>query len=63
MDDHLPHLPNFVVEQADCLIRMMDMCEGLDYNLGQAWYCKMEFNKTRQDHTHEARKAKHGKKF
>ena len=63
MDEHLPHLPNFVVEQADCLIRMMDTCEGLGYNLAQAWYCKMGYNAVRVDHTHEHRKTEHGKKF
>ena len=63
MDEHLPHIPNFVVEQADCLIRMMDLCEGLGYDLAQAWYAKMQYNAVRLDHTHEHRKGEHGKKY
>jgi hypothetical protein len=33
------------------------------YDLGGAFEDKMEFNRTRSDHTHEARRAEGGKKF
>lgn len=37
----------FVIELADCVIRIMDCCEALGINLGEAIIRKMEYNETR----------------
>ena len=37
----------FVVELADCVIRIMDLCEHLGLDLEQALELKAEYNKTR----------------
>ncbi len=38
-------------------------CGKFGYDIWGAYHQKMEFNQTRADHTHEARKAANGKKF
>ena len=63
MDDHLPHRRAAEVEFADALIRIFDYCGAFQYDLEGAFREKMEYNKTRQDHTKEARLSKHGKRF
>lgn len=63
MDDKLPHRSMLEVELADTVIRIMDMCGGLGLDLGGAIREKLEFNKTRKDHTIEHRKSTNGKKF
>jgi hypothetical protein len=63
IDEHLPSRPNFEVELADAVIRLMDMAEGLGYDLAGAWRDKMEYNATRKDHTLAVRKAPGGKKY
>lgn len=63
MDDKLPHRKMAEVELADALIRILDYSAGFGYDLEGAFQEKMEYNRTRKDHTHEARKAANGKKF
>lgn len=63
MDDKLPHRTMVEVEFADILIRMLDFAGGLDIDLAGAFLEKMEYNRTRADHTHEARKAPGGKAY
>jgi NTP pyrophosphatase (non-canonical NTP hydrolase) len=62
-DDKLPHREMFEVELADAIIRIMDMAGGMDLDLAGAWRDKMEFNMTREDHTHAARLAPGGKAY
>ena len=63
MDDKLPHRRAAEVELADAIIRILDYAGGFGYDLQGAFEEKMIFNKTREDHTNEARKGKNGKKF
>lgn len=63
MDDKLPHRRMAEVELADALIRILDYAGGFGYDLQGAVDEKMEYNKTRQDHSHEARRGENGKKF
>lgn len=62
MDDKLPHRPMAEVELADVVIRILDYCGGFGYDLAGAMQEKLEFNKTREDHSIAARKAEGGKK-
>lgn len=62
-DDKLPHRSMLEVELADAVIRIMDMAAGLDLDLGGALVEKLEYNKSRADHTYAARKENNGKKF
>lgn len=63
MDDKLPHRKMFEVELADCVIRIFDMCAGLNLDLEGAFWEKVAYNKTRVDHSIEGRKAAGGKKY
>jgi NTP pyrophosphatase (non-canonical NTP hydrolase) len=63
MDDKLPHRKQEEVEAADILIRLLDYCGYRNLDLGGAVIEKLAYNKTRQDHTNEARRAADGKKF
>jgi hypothetical protein len=63
MDDHLPHRPMAEVEMADAVIRIADYCGRWGYDLGGAIMEKLEYNKTRADHSIESRLADSGKKF
>jgi len=63
MDDKLPHRRMAEVELADAIIRILDYCGGFGYDLQGAFEDKMAYNATRQDHTHEARRTKGGKKW
>lgn len=62
-DDKLPHRRMIEVELADALIRIFDLAGGLGLDLGGAYNEKMLYNRTRKDHTLEARRAEHGKKY
>lgn len=62
-DDKLPHRPMLEVELADAIIRIFDIAAGFNLDLGGAYVEKMAFNATRADHSLEARKGAHGKKF
>lgn len=63
MDDKLPHRRMAEVELADALIRIFDYAEGFGYDIGGAFVEKMEYNRTRADHTHAERLKVNGKKF
>ena len=62
-DDKLPHRKMIEVELVDAVIRIFDIAEGLKMDLGGAFIEKMEYNRTRHDHTNEARLAPGGKKY
>lgn len=62
-DDKLPHRPGLEVEIADCIIRLMDLSGALRLDVAGAFVEKMEFNRTRADHTHEARLQPGGKRY
>ena len=63
MDDKLPHRKMETVEFADLFIRLMDYVGEFCPDFGEAVVEKREFNRTRKDHTPEARLAEGGKKF
>lgn len=63
MDDKLPHLPMFLVEAADIVIRINDVCGAMNLDLASAIIEKLEFNKTRPDHKPENRAKEGGKSF
>lgn len=62
MDDHLPDRKGVEVELADAIIRIADLAEYLDCDLGGAVLAKMEYNKSRADHKPENRRN-NGKAF
>lgn len=63
MDDKLPHRSMIEVELADCIIRVLDLAEGLNLNIGAALVEKCVFNLTRADHSVEERLKENGKKY
>jgi NTP pyrophosphatase (non-canonical NTP hydrolase) len=63
MDTHLPHRKMAEVELADVLIRVFDYAGAFGYDLSGAVTEKLAYNKTRKDHTKEARLGANGKKF
>ena len=62
-DDKLVQYRMLDVELADCLIRILDLCAGLNINIGEVFESKMDFNRTREDHKIENRKKEGGKKY
>ena len=62
-DDHLPHRDGLTVELADNIIRVFDMAGGLKLDLAGAIVEKLAYNRTRYDHSHEARLKEGCKKF
>ncbi len=62
-DTHLPDYKMEAVELADALIRILDYAEGFNYSLAPIIMQKLMFNRTRADHTREARAQLEGKKF
>jgi NTP pyrophosphatase (non-canonical NTP hydrolase) len=62
-DDKLPHRKMAEVELADCVIRILDICEGLGYDLEGAYREKMAFNAQREDHKREHRLQPGGKAY
>lgn len=46
-DHHLPQYSNFLVEEADCVVRIFDTCGKRSLPLGQALVDKVVFNLTR----------------
>lgn len=63
MDDKLPHRSMVEVEMADLIIRVLDYAGGRGLDLAGAIAEKLEFNRTRHDHTHEGRKEQGGKAY
>lgn len=62
-DDHLPHRRGVEVELADLFIRVMDYAGEYGLDLDGAIAEKRAYNRTRKDHTREARLAPNGKKW
>lgn len=62
-DSHLPQFTSEEVECADVLIRLFDYAGWRRLRLGEAFWAKLEYNRTRADHTDEARRAVGGKKI
>lgn len=62
-DDKLPHRKMAEVELADAVIRIGDLCGKLGFDLGGAIAEKMEYNRTRIDHSAAHRLSENGKKF
>lgn len=60
-DSHLTHRPAEEVELADLLIRVFDYAGAMNMDLAGAIVEKIEYNKTRPDHTRDARAAEGGK--
>ena len=54
-DDHLPQYPMWQVELADCIIRILDLCGGMQVPIGQIVDEKLAYNASRE--------YMHGKKF
>jgi NTP pyrophosphatase (non-canonical NTP hydrolase) len=63
MDDKLPHRKMIEVELADAVIRIADLCGGLDLDLGGAIKEKLAYNQNREDHKKENRVKEGGKAF
>lgn len=63
MDDKLPHRPGLEVELVDCIIRILDLAGAYSMDIEGAFIDKMEFNRVREDHTHEARQKAGGKAY
>jgi len=47
LDHHCPEFSNFIIEEADVLIRVGDTCAKRDLPLGEAVVAKLLFNATR----------------
>lgn len=62
-DSHLPQFTSEEVEIADTFIRLFDYAGWRKLRLGEAFWAKLEYNRTRQDHTDEARRSQFGKKI
>lgn len=62
-DDHLPHRKGVEVELCDALIRIFDFAGENGFDLDGAFWEKLEYNRKRKDHTHEARRQEDGKKW
>lgn len=62
-DDKLPHRPAIEVELADAVIRIGDLAGFLKLDLAGAIAEKLEYNRTRKDHTKEVREAFGGKSY
>ena len=63
MDTHLKHRSMMEVELADAIIRIFDLAESRNFNLGETIYEKLEYNKNRSDHKINNRLKEGGKKF
>lgn len=62
-DDHLPEFKGVDVELADAVIRICHLAGQRKIDLGAALVAKLRYNRTRADHTNEARTAPGGKKY
>ena len=62
-DDHIPAFSAEEAELADVVIRLMNYAHDRKLRLAEAIVAKNEYNRTRKDHTREARAGAGGKKF
>lgn len=63
MDDKLPHRSMLEVELADACIRIFDLAGAKGFDLGGAIAEKRAFNRQREDHKLEHRRAAGGKAY
>lgn len=63
MDDHLPHRVNAEVELGDTIIRVLELAALMGYDVAEAIFEKMAYNKIREDHKPENRAKENGKKI
>lgn len=63
MSDKLPNTGGVEEELADAIIRIIDIGVNGGYDVGRALAEKVIYNRTRKDHTREARLAEGGKKY
>lgn len=62
-DEHLPHRENAEVELADAIIRILELGALMGYDVAEAIFDKMAYNKVRADHKPENRAKENGKKI
>jgi NTP pyrophosphatase (non-canonical NTP hydrolase) len=62
-DEHLPEIKGVDVELADAVIRIMHIAGKRNIDIGAALVAKLRYNRTREDHSDEARTAPGGKKY
>ena len=60
-DEHLPQFSSVAVEFGDAIIRMLDLAEGMGFNVEEALLAKSAYTARREDHKPAARAAEHGK--
>lgn len=63
LDDHLSQFKSEHVELVDLLIRAFDYAGAYGIDLDTIFRAKRDYNKTREDHTHETRLKVGGKAF
>jgi NTP pyrophosphatase (non-canonical NTP hydrolase) len=63
MDDKIAIYQARETELADAVIRIFDLAGAYNLRLADAFFDKLNYNKTRQDHTTEARNSVNGKKY
>ena len=62
-DEHIPAFTAEEAETADAIIRLMNYATDRRLRLAEAIVAKNEFNRTRSDHSKDARESEHGKRF
>jgi|SRR6185437_8717479 len=62
-DSHLPARLAVEVELADALIRIFDLAGAMNLDLENAVFEKLEYNRTRADHSRESRALAGGKRI
>lgn len=60
---HLPGVSGFEEELSDVVIRVLDLCGFMGFDVEKTTLAKLEYNRNRADHKAEARSAPGGKKF
>lgn len=63
IDDHCPEYSAEEVEMADAVIRILNYATDRKLRLAEAMIAKQAYNRTRKDHSKEARASEHGKRF
>lgn len=62
-DDKLPHRSMLEVELADAMIRILDLCGAMGFNVAEAMQEKILYNASRKDHQIENRMKAGGKSY